>query len=133
MKYLFLQRFFFEKKYQIVRHILFWTVVVFALIALYGQTENNFFISTITTLFILPIDLFFTYSILLWLLPNYLLKEKYIHFCLLFFAVLLVSQFAETLVNHYAIIPTITRQSPFDFELNFSEFFDWYKVFITGT
>lgn len=128
---MFLKQFIFEKRYQPLRHIVFWSVTVFVLVALYGATENNFEISTITTLFLMPVDIFLTYTIILWLLPKYLLKGKYLLFSLLFFSLLISAQVLAILLNHFAVVPVITGTSPFDFQLSFYEFADWYKLVVS--
>jgi len=65
---------------RIVKHLLFWVVYLAFFSILWGSFEGNFLSEFLWQLLHLPEKIIPTYITLYWLLPNFLLKHKYISF-----------------------------------------------------
>jgi two-component system LytT family sensor kinase len=61
-------------------HILFWGIYVFFFGLFFGSTDGDYGYAFTEILLSLPVKMFFTYSILYYFIPKFLLKRRYIPF-----------------------------------------------------
>ena len=74
--------FIFSPKYRIWRHVAFWLADVMFIVLLYSSVLGVW--RSLTHNFIwLPVRLLYTYPLILWFIPRYLFKNKYITFSIL--------------------------------------------------
>lgn len=96
--------FLFASKYQLWRHILFWSaqVVFFAFLSIsdHGFTRQLFLFSAWV-----PLRLLYSYPLMYWALPKYLLKEKYLQFLIIILAWAVVGWYLNYLFRAYIFIP----------------------------
>ena len=71
--------FIFSSKYRVWRHIAFWLTDVIFIVLLYSSTLG-LWRSVIHNFLWLPARFLYTYPLILWFIPKYLLKNKYIIF-----------------------------------------------------
>ena len=82
MKTFTINNFIFSSRYRIWRHIAFWLSDVIFIVLLYSSTLGIW--RSVTHNFIwLPARFLYTYPLILWFIPKYLLKNKYIIFSVL--------------------------------------------------
>lgn len=125
-----LKSFILEKRYHVARHVAFWLVTLPAIIVLHGASENNLWLALVLTFFTGPVSMLFTYAVISWLVPRFLVKARIAKFCLYLFLTGLVFQAILVLVNHFLVIPYITGVSSSELNFEFSEYFDWFKSLI---
>ncbi len=78
--------FIFSSRFRIWRHIVFWTAHIFIFSFLFKvPSESIGNMLMVSTLWVLPYILY-SYPIMYWMLPFYLLKEKYLQFSILLLA-----------------------------------------------
>lgn len=98
-----------QKKWiRILSHVLFWIFIVAFFTFIFGIRKGEGYLK-ITQVLIgtLPIDIGFTYFILYFLIPRYLLKRRYLHFFLLLFVSFSVVVVAEWTINFYIMYPWV--------------------------
>jgi len=133
MRKSFLQRFIFEKKFQLTRHLVFWVVGAGVIpILFYGLSVNDFNGPLKVTLCMLPVEIIYAYGLLLWLLPKFLEKEKYAKFFLYLAIWMIFSQWLTTLVNHFILLPLLFDIRQVEFKWSFFWSLDWYKLMMTN-
>ncbi len=97
--------FIFSRHLRLVRHLLFWTVHIIIFSFLFHATidplSKQFVVSTLWV----SIFLLYCYPIMYWMIPAFLLKEKFIHFCLILFAWAVAGYFANYLFRKYVFFP----------------------------
>lgn len=71
--------FLFSPRYRVLRHVIFWIVQVLAFALLYSN-QRGFNIQLIISLLLLPVTMLYSYSLISWALPKYLLRNKYLPF-----------------------------------------------------
>ena len=74
--------FIFSSKYRIWRHVAFWLADVIFIVLLYSSTLG-LWRSVIHNFTWLPARFLYTYPLILWFIPKYLFKNKYIIFSVL--------------------------------------------------
>ncbi|HEU5290715.1 MAG TPA: histidine kinase [Cyclobacteriaceae bacterium] len=84
-------------KNRIFLHVLFWVVHVVFYAVLYGSFEEKYQQAFTEELIFLPVKILFTYFVLYFLLPRYILKGQYGAFIFIF----LISSFAAGLIQRY--------------------------------
>jgi hypothetical protein len=129
----FLQRFIFEEKYQVPRHLIFW-ILGAGLIptVLYGLTSRDFIGPLKVTLCMLPVEMAYTYGLLLWLLPSYLQKGRYVRFFFLLVVWAVIAQWLTTLVNVFVLVPLLYGVKRPELQIGMLWHFDWYQLILTN-
>lgn len=89
---------------RLLQHILFWVLVSTFLIITFGQADGDFIKSFYFVSFLLPVALATSYFFNYWLVPHYLLKQRYFRFGLYFLYTLIVSVYLEMVVLAAALI-----------------------------
>jgi sensor histidine kinase YesM len=84
-------------KNRLFLHTLFWVVHVVFYATLYGSFEEKYEQAFIEELIFLPVKILFTYFVLYFLLPQYILKGQYGIFIIVF----LTSSFAAGIIQRY--------------------------------
>lgn len=90
---------------RVTKHLLFWLVFVAFYTLLYGSFNEDYLFQLKMQLIYLPEKLIATYITLYWLLPRFLLKEKYLTFFSLLLVLLLLSGILHWAVTIYIEIP----------------------------
>lgn len=91
------QRFNWLYQNRVLQHILFWVAHLVFYATLYGSFEENYGQTFLEEFIYLPVKIIFTYFMMYYLLPRYLLGGKYAAF----FILLLISSFAAGIVQRY--------------------------------
>jgi sensor histidine kinase YesM len=85
-------------KNRFFQHILFWVTHVVFYAVLYGVFEDNYGQTFVEELIYLPVKVAFTYFVLYFLLPQFVLKGQYFSFAVIF----LLSSFVAGLAQRFA-------------------------------
>lgn len=72
------------------KHVLFWLVYITFFTVLYGSFNDDYLLQLQRQLLHLPAKLLVTYTVIYWILPKYLLHNRYLSFFLWLFAILLI-------------------------------------------
>ena len=89
---------------RIAQHILFWTLILVFLTITFGQADGQYTKSFYYVTFLLPVAIGTSYFFNYWLVPNYLLKQRYVKFGLYCFYTLIISLYFEEIVLTTAFI-----------------------------
>src|SRR5689334_18910002 len=84
-------------KNRIFQHAIFWLAHVVFYATLYGSFEENYRQTFTEELIYLPGRMLFTYSVLYFLLPRYILTGKYV----MFFTLFILSSFAVGMMQRF--------------------------------
>lgn len=105
VKNIFFRRIIFERRYRWLRHILFWIMyfVVFSVITL--SDVPNLRESFKTCLVFFPVNLIYAYAVIYWLVPAFLIKEKYLAFFGFYCCCCVVGMILNFLTRYYILIP----------------------------
>lgn len=87
------------------KHILFWLAFITFFAVLYGSFNEDYFKQFQIQLLYLPEKLLATYLTIYFLLPRYLLKEKYLTFFSLLGLILLISGYIHWVTAYFIEIP----------------------------
>ena len=101
----FWSRLIFERRYRLLRHILFWMVYLVVFSSLSASDLGKFVLGFYTTGIYLPEHLIYTYFILYWLVPRFMMKGKYGQFFVFYFAWAIVGLFLNFGYRYYILIP----------------------------
>src|SRR3569623_3443286 len=81
----FLNKLIFKGNYAWLRHLIFWIIYLIVISVWAGiDVVHNLSEGLQTTLSFMPANLIYAYGIMYWLVPKFLLKEKYFKFCVMF-------------------------------------------------
>lgn len=108
-----IKRIMFQPKHRLLRHVLFWLVyfVVFSIES--GFDLQNFQLGVETTFFFTPMNMLFVYVILSWMVPRFLVKERYLTFLLIYGSWMVTGLLLNFLFRYYILIPIRSgRPSP---------------------
>jgi sensor histidine kinase YesM len=98
----------FAKRYRILRHVLFWLVYL-VVFTLFTTNETTGFLDGLTTtLLFTPMNMVYVYVLAYWLVPAYLISEKYIRFFCLYCLWVFVGLILNFLFRYYILIPLRT-------------------------
>ena len=103
--------YFFLRK--ILLHSIFWILVLLFFSYFLGAPNEDLFYSGSFSVFLLPVTIITTYTIIYYLIPNFLLKKRYLLFTLYSFYTLVLSAFAIVLSIFYGLV--------FVLNMNYSE------------
>jgi len=95
------------KTARILTHICFWIFIVGFFTFIYGVRKGSYFIIFKVLLGTLPVDIGFTYFILYFLIPRFLLVRKYIHFFVFLALSFTVVVIIEWTINFYVMYPLV--------------------------
>lgn len=84
MKDAFLKKLIFDRNYRVLRHILFWVVILGVMTVMDVNASKNISLSVEIAFVYGPVLLIYSYVIIYWLVPRYLLKGRYLSFFLLY-------------------------------------------------
>ena len=107
MKEPFFKRLIFERGYRLYRHLLFWVIILTVMTVLDFNERPNLFISIEIAFVFAPVLIAYSYVIIYWLVPKYLLKGKYFTFFILYgcwVPVGLVMIFVDTYYVFYPLV-----------------------------
>ncbi len=97
--------FVFSSRLRIWRHIIFWTAHIFIFSFLFnipGQSIGNMLM--LSTLWV-PAFILYCYPIMYWMVPSYLLKEKYLQFSVLLLAWAMAGYFLNYIFRVNVLFP----------------------------
>jgi sensor histidine kinase YesM len=84
MRDVFLKKLIFNRSHRLLRHILFWIVILGVMTVLDINERSSIFISIEIAFVYGPVLIIYSYVIIYWLVPRYLLEGKYLAFFLLY-------------------------------------------------
>ncbi len=119
----------FAGRYRVLRHILFWLVylVVFTLFS--SADTTGFRDGFTTTLLFTPMNMLYVYVIAYWLVPVFLIREKYIRFFSFYCIWAFLGLILNFLFRYYILIPLRTGKPGPPLELNSA----YHQVFALGS
>lgn len=62
------------------QHVLFWTVAYFIMIVIYGYSKTTYWMAARNNLIYGPVQVIYFYILAYWLVPKFLMKQKYLQF-----------------------------------------------------
>ncbi|HEY5823001.1 MAG TPA: histidine kinase [Cyclobacteriaceae bacterium] len=81
-----------------VIHLFFWLLVLSFYVIFFGRRNNNYFQTFFFVGLLMPVTIATTYLLNYYLVPRYLMKERYVLFLLYFLYALIVSLFIEMMI-----------------------------------
>ena len=96
--------FVFSPKYRLWRHAAFWIAQV-VLFAFSIMGKQGMLMQLFSTALWLPLRFFYTYPLMYWVLPKYLLKEKYLKFSFIILLWIVAGWILNYLYRFYFFIP----------------------------
>ena len=109
-----------QLKHRLARHLLLWTVFsfYFFIVSFFPRNATDFFISrtyleAFRKMIYIPIGIFSVYTSIYFLLPQFLLKGKYVRFFALFFGLSAINVFAAYMLTK--LLAGLTQQVPFQY------------------
>ncbi len=87
-----------------VIHILFWLLVLALYVIFFGRKNNNYVQTFFFVGLLMPVTIFTTYFLNYYLVPNYLMKERYAYFATYFIYALIGSLFLEMMISALTFI-----------------------------
>ncbi|WP_281988021.1 sensor histidine kinase [Aquimarina aggregata] len=98
------KEFILKKTAQLLLHAIFWIAVLFSYTYFFGYNTENFNYVFSFSLFLMPVTIGTTYTIITILIPKYLLKEKYLLFILYCIYTIIISAFFVVISFLYGLI-----------------------------
>ncbi len=103
----------FEPKHRLLRHVLFWLVYFIVFSTMSGVDLQNLQLGVETTFFFTPMNMLFVYVILAWMVPRFLVKERYLTFLVIYGSWMVTGLLMNFLFRYYILIPIRSgRPSP---------------------
>lgn len=87
-----------------VIHSFFWLFVLALYVIFFGRKNNNYFQTFFFVGLLMPVTVFTTYFLNYYLVPNYLMKERYAYFATYFVYALIGSLFLEMMISALTFI-----------------------------
>jgi sensor histidine kinase YesM len=97
--------FVFSPKYRLLRHLIFWLVQIPVFSFLFKLPGTSYWHMHIMSALWIPAFILYSYPIMYWLIPRYLLPEKYLVFALLLMAWAVAGYFLNYLFRLYVLFP----------------------------
>ncbi len=97
--------FVFSSKYRVWRHIVFWLIYLIIFSFVWVSTNYSFSRLLLQGLLWIPVNMLFCYPLIYWVLPQYLLKGKYLQFALIILLWGIAGFFLNYLFRAYIFIP----------------------------
>ena len=115
-------------KYQrLLTHILFWVTYISAFAFLISvNTRLQFFNVALKTFYFLPLDIIATYVTLYFLIPQFLIKRKYVSFISLFIVLAFLGVLGYQTITYFVYLPIYFPEALEKF--SFFQFDIWYYL-----
>jgi hypothetical protein len=97
--------FVFDSKYRLLRHLIFWLVHILIFTFLYRNSEIDFWNQNLLSALWVPAFILYGYPIMFWVIPMFLLKEKYLLFSVVLFLWAVGGYFLNYLFRAYIYFP----------------------------
>ncbi len=98
------KEFIFKKIAQIILHAAFWTIVLFCYTYFFGYNTNDIHYVFSFSLFLMPVTMGTTYTVIELLIPKYLFQQKYLLFVLYCIYTIIVSAYFIVISFFYGLI-----------------------------
>lgn len=108
----------FAGKYRLQRHILFWLLYLVVFTIFSGFDTTGFRDGFTTTILFMPMNMVYVYGVAYWLIPVFLIKEKYIQFFVLYCIWCLTGLILNFLFRYFILIPFRTGKPGPPLEIN---------------
>lgn len=130
----FLKKLIFKSNYTWLRHLLFWIIYLIVFSAWAGfDIVRNFREGIETTIVFMPANLIYAYGIIYWLVPRFLIKEKYVKFCLMFGVWMLAGLVMNFLSRYYILLPLREGRPNLSFNYAYKEIFAFGSFVVMNT
>jgi len=134
MNGLFFKKLIFKRNYWWVRHLLFWLIYVIVFASWAGfDVVRNLKEGFETTLVFMPANLIYAYGIIYWLVPQLLIKEKYLKFCLFFCLWMFAGLVINFLSRYFILIPLRQHRPNLTFNYAYKEIFAFGSFVVMNT
>ena len=97
--------FVFSSKYRVWRHVAFWMVHTILVAFIWYRSERGFELDLFRGMLWLPIRILYSYPLIFWMLPQFLLKGKYIKFGIIILLWAIAGWFLNYFFRAYLFIP----------------------------
>ena len=97
--------FVFSSKYRVWRHVAFWMVHTILVAFIWYRSERGFELDLFRGMLWLPIRILYSYPLIYWVLPEFLLKGKYIKFGVIILLWAIAGWFLNYFFRAYLFIP----------------------------
>jgi len=97
--------FLFAAKYRLLRHVIFWTVHVLIFTFLFKAPEFSYWHQNLLSTLWVPAFILYSYPIMYWLIPDFLLQQKYIQFSLILLAWAIAGYFYNYFFRTLVLFP----------------------------
>ncbi len=119
---------------RITRHLVFWFLYLLVSTLIYGQPEKNFLQQFKWHLFYMPVVMGAVYFTIYYLLPEFLLKKKYIQFIIYLALSSLFFSFLQRANVYFIVIPFFNQSGDFYYPLfSFDVLFRIIKIYSVVT
>src|SRR5688572_7258043 len=98
-------KFLFSSEYRVLRHVVFWVVYTVVVALIWQVPGRSFGRSLFNGLLWLPIRMLYCYPLIYWVLPQFLLKGKYIQFAFLIISWALAGSILNYVFRAFIFIP----------------------------
>jgi hypothetical protein len=95
----------FEKRYRLLRHLLFWAVYLFFFSFLSSFDLESYPKGVLTALMNAPVVILYTYVILGWMVPRFLVTGRYLTFFILYCIWAIAGMVLNFLFRYYILFP----------------------------
>ncbi|HEX6191453.1 MAG TPA: histidine kinase [Chitinophagaceae bacterium] len=98
-------KFLFSPQYRVARHVVFWIVYTIVVALVWQVPGKSFGRSLFQGVVWLPVRILYCYPLIYWVLPQFLLKGKYVQFAFIIIGWALAGFFLNYLFRTYIFIP----------------------------
>lgn len=97
--------FVFGGKYRLLRHLIFWVVHILVFTFLFRNDEINFWNQNMLSALWVPAFILYSYPVMFWVIPRFLLQEKYILFSIILFLWAIAGYFFNYIFRMNVLFP----------------------------
>lgn len=101
--------FVFSGRYRVLRHLVFWLVHIPVFSFLFKLPGTSYWHMHLMSALWVPVFILYAYPVMYWMIPRFLLKEKYLQFSILLLVWAVMGYFLNYLVRSYMLFPLSTR------------------------
>ena len=100
-------KFLFSSQYRVWRHVVFWVVYTIVIALIWQVPGRSFGRNLFQGVLWLPVRMLYCYPLIYWVLPQFLLKGRYIQFAFIIIGWALAGFFLNYLYRSYVFIPIL--------------------------
>ncbi|KAA8475717.1 histidine kinase [Arcticibacter tournemirensis] len=94
---------------RLTQHILFWIAAYVIMVLVYGYSKTTYSAAARNNFFYIPVHVVYFYTLSGWLIPQFLLKRRYVYFFVLFSIVFFAAIYLTRFVDVLFVEPYLVR------------------------